>query len=40
MELGVDGAEEEGQYVERILLNEKQEEAARRLREQQQQGAP
>jgi hypothetical protein len=39
-ELGVEGEEEEHQYVERILINEKKEEEARRLREQLKQGCP
>jgi hypothetical protein len=34
-ELGVEGKDEEIQYVDRILSNEKREEAARRKREQQ-----
>jgi hypothetical protein len=36
--LGVEGDEEEAQYVSRILINEKKEESARKLREQQKQG--
>jgi hypothetical protein len=40
VELGVEGVEEESQYVDRILNNEKREEAARRLREQRNQGNP
>jgi hypothetical protein len=39
-ELGVEGDEEEAQYVKRILNNEKKEESARRLSEQQKQGNP
>jgi hypothetical protein len=37
VELGVDGEEEEVRYMERILINEKREDAARRQREQQKQ---
>jgi hypothetical protein len=33
-ELGVEGEETKERYVERILINEKREDAARRLREQ------
>jgi hypothetical protein len=39
-ELGVEGAEEDEQYVERIRINEKKEEEASRLRKQQKQGIP
>jgi hypothetical protein len=39
-ELGVEGDEEEAQYVTRILNNEKKEESARKLREQIKQGYP
>jgi hypothetical protein len=39
-ELGVEGEEEDGRYVERILINEQTEESARRLRVQHNQGLP
>jgi hypothetical protein len=39
-ELGVVGEEVDAQYVERIRINEKKEEEARRLRKQQNQGIP
>jgi hypothetical protein len=39
-ELGVEGDDDEIQYVERILIIEKREEEARRLREHQKQGYP
>jgi hypothetical protein len=38
-ELGVEGEEQEERYIERILCNEKREEAARRLREQTKHGS-
>ncbi|MCH99529.1 hypothetical protein A2U01_0020543, partial [Trifolium medium] len=40
VELGDEGEEEEERYVERILINENSEEAARILREQQKQSHP
>jgi hypothetical protein len=40
VELGVEGEEEDEQYVERIRVNEKKEEEASRLRKQQNQGIP
>jgi hypothetical protein len=39
-ELGVEGDDDEIQYVERILIIEKREEEARRLREHKKQGYP